>query len=113
MDDTTTRSVWYRYWFFDWLFRDAQRGSSREREAALAHNLQRARWLPTYVRRWATLGLLLFAAGALLEAAGLGRAAPIAFVSACATAPVVAVALAGWILLRAPSSAYVSTRRDR
>jgi hypothetical protein len=49
----------------------------------------------------------------LLESAGLGRAAPIAFVSACATAPVVAVALAGWILLRAPASAYVSTRRDR
>lgn len=113
LEYTSTRTLWYRYWFFDWLFRDANRGTWREREAALAHNLQRARWLPTYVRRWATLGLVLFVVGAVLEGAGLGRAAPIAFVSACATAPVVAVALAGWILLRAPASAYVSTRRDR
>lgn len=112
-EQISTRTLWYRYWFFDWLFRDANRGSWREREAALAHNLQRARWLPTYVRRWAALGALLFAIGALFESAGFLFAAPIAFISACATTPVVAVALAGWILLRAPASAYVSTRRDR
>lgn len=107
------QSLWYRYWFFGWLFRDAQRGSWREREAALEHNCQRARWLPTYMRRWSTLGMLLFATGALLESAGLALAAPIAFVSACATAPVVAVAMAGWLLLRAPASQYASRRRDR
>jgi hypothetical protein len=107
------RSLWYRYWFFGWLFRDANRGTRREREAALEHNCRGARWLPVYVRRWSTLGALLFAAGSLLEGAGLGHAAPIAFVSACATAPVVAVALAGWLLLRAPASAYVRARRDR
>jgi hypothetical protein len=107
------RSLWYRYWFFGWLFRDPNRGTWREREAALEHNCRRARWLPIYMWRWTVLGGGLFAVGSLFEAAGLGHAAPIAFVSACATAPVVAVALAAWLLLRAPASAYVRPPRDR
>ena len=46
----------YRYWFFGWIFRDAARGTPFERAAALRHNAERARWLPTYMRRWAVLG---------------------------------------------------------
>ena len=108
----TFRALWYRYWFFGWLFRDADRGTRVEREAALRYNSQQARWLPTYMRRWATLGVLMYAAGSALESLGLAAAA-IAFLTACSTAPVLAVALAGWVLLRAPATLSVQPRRDR
>jgi hypothetical protein len=49
----------YRYFFYGWLFRDAGRGSTLERAAALRHNRDRARWLPTYLWRWVVLGALL------------------------------------------------------
>jgi di/tricarboxylate transporter len=54
-----SRAAVYRYFFYGWLFRDAQRGSPLERAAALRHNRERARWLPTYLRRWLVMGLLL------------------------------------------------------
>ena len=97
----------YRYWFFSWLFRDASRGNPLERDAALRHNSERARWLPTYMRRWAMLGLLMYSLGAVLEWLGLDAAAPLAFVPACVAAPVLAVACATWCVLRGPSSAFV------
>ena len=104
--DTSFRSLLYRYWFFGWLFRDAGRGTALERDSALRHNYERARWLPVYMRRWATLGLLMYVAGGALEWAGLQTAATVAFVPACLAAPVLAVALTSWWLLRGPRSAY-------
>ncbi len=53
------RMAVYRYFFYGWLFRDAQRGSLFERAAALRHNRDHARWLPTYLRRWLVTGMLL------------------------------------------------------
>jgi hypothetical protein len=50
------RTSLYRYWFYGWLFRDADSGSPMERAIALRHNRQQARWLPTYMRRWAVGG---------------------------------------------------------
>jgi hypothetical protein len=100
-------SLLYRYWFFGWLFRDACRGSALERDSALRHNSERARWLPVYMRRWAGLALLMYLAGGALEWAGLEAAATVAFVPACLAAPVLAVAFASWWLLRGPRSAYV------
>lgn len=89
----------YRYWFFGWMFRDAGRGSWLEREAALRHNRDRARWLPVYIRRWFTLCAGFYALGVLLENGGLGAAASVAFIQACLAMSVLAVAAAGWLLL--------------
>jgi len=100
-------SLLYRYWFFGWLFRDACRGNALERDAALRHNSDRARWLPTYMRRWSILAVLLYAVGGMLEWLGLDAAAPLAFIPACVAAPVLAVASATWCILRGRRSAYV------
>ncbi len=54
----------YRFFFYDWLFRDAYVGSAAERSAALQHNRMQAKWLPIYMWRWAVLGATL----AVLEA---------------------------------------------
>ena len=61
------RTLLYRYLFFSWLFRDVNRGNVFERAAAWRHNLERAHWLLTYLRRWAVLGALSFALGWLFE----------------------------------------------
>ena len=62
-------SAVHRYFFYGWMFRDAQRGSPLERAAALRHNREQARWLPTYLRRWLVVGMLLAAAEAGSERA--------------------------------------------
>lgn len=61
------RILLYRYLFFGWLFRDAQRGSLMERAAAWRHNRSQMRWLPTYARRWAVMGTACYGLGALVE----------------------------------------------
>lgn len=63
------RSLLYRYFFYDWLFRDAGRGSRFEQDAALRHNREQAHWLPTYMRRWLVLGGLLFCVAVFCESA--------------------------------------------
>jgi hypothetical protein len=103
----------YRYWFFGWLFRDAARGTLLEREAALRHNRERARWLPTYMRRWVVLGALFYGLGALLEAAGLDAAALVGFVPACMAAPVFVVASAGWLVLGRAATVTPARARER
>lgn len=64
---TTFRQLLYRYWFFGWLFRDVNRASLLERAAAWRHNQRQARWLPTYLKRWAVLTLLSYGLAALIE----------------------------------------------
>jgi hypothetical protein len=61
------RGVVYRYFFYDWLFRDAGSGSSGERAGALRHNRDQARWLPLYIRRWGVAGAVLLALEMLAE----------------------------------------------
>lgn len=100
-------SLLYRYWFFGWLFRDASRGNALERDSALRHNAERARWLPTYMRRWLTFGFLMYALGGGMEHVGWDGAAPLAFVSVCFAASVLAISAAAWWILRGPGSAYV------
>jgi hypothetical protein len=53
----------YRYFFYEWLFRDAAAGGAFEQAAALRHNRSQGKWLPLYMLRWAVLGAVL----ALLE----------------------------------------------
>lgn len=68
------RQLLYRYWFFGWLFQDVNRPGLFERAAAWRHNQQQARWLPTYLRRWAVLTVCSFLVGVLVEH-GLGAQA--------------------------------------
>ena len=60
-------SLLYRYFFYGWLFRDANRGNRLEQAAALRHNCEQAHWLPTYVWRWVVLGALFFCVAAFCE----------------------------------------------
>lgn len=68
----------YRYFFYGWLFRDADCGTPLERAAALRHNVRQARWLPTYLLRWAIVGASLaalqFASERLAASPALGAA---------------------------------------
>jgi hypothetical protein len=61
------RTLLYRYFFYGWLFRDAMRGNSWERSAAWRHNREQARWLPTYLKRWAVLMTVLLPAAHVVE----------------------------------------------
>jgi formate hydrogenlyase subunit 4 len=49
----------YRYFFYAWLFHDADLGTLWERSAALRHNREAARWLPLYLFRWLVAGTVL------------------------------------------------------
>lgn len=66
-------STWYRFFFYGWLFRDAYSGTLAERSASRRHNKAQARWLPTYMARWAVTGSALFGAAAFVE---IGLASP-------------------------------------
>lgn len=91
------RVLLYRYWFFAWLFRDVDRGTRLERAAAWRHNQAQARWLPTYMRRWAFCGLLLYALGALVEQAlGAPVLSALFYMPSVFTVSVNAVLVATW-----------------
>lgn len=98
--DPSFGQLLYRYWFFDWLFRDASRGNAWQREGALRFNRAQAHWLLVYIRRWGTLIVVSAMAGTALELVGLEIAAAALFVSVCASFSVIVVALAGWLGLR-------------
>ena len=66
-DGVSLRVRVYRYFFYAWLFRDANSGSALERSAALAHNRRQAKWLPTYLFRWAVIGAVLISLERLSE----------------------------------------------
>jgi len=57
------RTLLYRYFFFDWLFKDVRSGDLFERAAAVRYNREQARWLPVYTLRWLWWGLLFYALG--------------------------------------------------
>jgi hypothetical protein len=61
------RTSLYRYFFYGWLFRDADNGSPLEQASALRHNRAQSRWLPVYLCRWTVGGALLLALEILLE----------------------------------------------
>ncbi len=56
-----------RYFFYGWLFSDADSGSVWERSAARRRNCEQAKWLPTYLLRWSIVGGLLAALEQLSE----------------------------------------------
>ena len=67
MDKPAFRTLLYRYFFFDWLFKDVDTGNVFERAAAVRHNREQARWLPVYVLRWLWWGLAFYALGSAAE----------------------------------------------
>jgi hypothetical protein len=92
----------YRYFFYGWLFRDADRGSSLERATALRHNRDQAKWLPVYMMRWGVGGAVL----AVLELAcerTLGSAVLSAVLAVAIVLVVLHLLITGvcWIFLRA------------
>ncbi len=63
-------TLWYRFIFFGWLFRDANAAANLyERHAVLQHNRRMCRYLPTYLRRWSFLTVFDFGLGMLFERA--------------------------------------------
>ncbi len=63
-------TLWYRFIFFDWLFRDLNAARNvYERHALLQHNRNMSRYLPTYLRRWSFLTFFDFGLGLLCERA--------------------------------------------
>ena len=61
-------TLWYRFIFFDWMFRDLNAaGNLYERNAAAQHNRHMSRYLPTYLRRWSFCTLCAFALGCWCE----------------------------------------------
>lgn len=91
----------YRYFFFDWLFKDARRGNVFERAAAWRHNHEQAHWLLTYMRRWLCVGLLLYGLGAFAELLlNLPELSSFFYVPASLSVPVNAVIGAAWVGLR-------------
>jgi len=67
MDEPAFRTLLYRYFFFDWLFKDAGTGNVFERAAAARYNREQARWLPVYALRWLWWGLAFYALGNAAE----------------------------------------------
>jgi len=95
------RILLYRYFFFGWLFKDASTGNLLERAAALRHNRDQARWLPTYLRRWLWCMVFFYALGTVVESLLHAPGLSVVFYLPCALAvPVNAVIGAAWVGLR-------------
>ncbi len=99
------RQLLYRYFFFNWLFRDVSRGNQFERAAAWRHNQEQARWLPTYMKRWLVFGVIFYGLGALIE---VGLRSPLLsslmYVPSVLSVPVNAVIVAAWAGLKTLSA---------
>lgn len=67
MAELSFKTLLYRYFFFGWLFRDVNKGDMYERSNAWRHNLQQARWLATYLRRWLLVGAITYGLGEFCE----------------------------------------------
>lgn len=98
--DLPLRTLLYRYFFYGWLFKDAGQGNAWERSAAWRHNREQARWLPTYLRRWALLMVLLFLAAVVVEVALVAPAVSAwLYVPSILAAPYGAVTGVCWLFL--------------
>lgn len=60
-------STLFRYFFFEWLFHDANVHGLYQRAAAIAHNKAQRHHLLVYLRRWMALTLLMLFLGIMLE----------------------------------------------
>jgi hypothetical protein len=97
-------TLWYRFVFFGWMFRDLNAARDvYERNAAARHNRHMSRYLPVYLRRWSFFTLSGFALGCLCE-----RATQASLVSAwfftwsCVTLTGMVVIFVAWAFLASP-----------
>lgn len=67
MADIPFKILLYRYFFFSWLFKDICKGNLYERSGAWRYNKEQAKWLPTYLKRWVVIGIMMYGLGALCE----------------------------------------------
>jgi hypothetical protein len=104
MEGTSFGSLFYRYWCYGWLFRNVNHGSPFERHAAWRHNQACARWLPTYMRRWAALGVGSAVIGALLESLAAPVLQIVFYVPSVVSVSVGAITLAAWVGLKVMES---------
>jgi hypothetical protein len=94
------RDTLYRFYFYEWLFKDAARGNMWERSAACRHNQEQAKWLPTYMRRWMFLGVFLFGMAFITEAVLLSPVLSAFFyIPSILTVPYNVVTLVAWLFL--------------
>jgi hypothetical protein len=95
------RVLLYRYFFFDWLFRDVSRGTPLERESALRFNRQIRHYLLVYLRRWAVLVVCSCALGASFEKAlSLNYAASVFYCLSSVSLVAAAVIARLWVGLK-------------
>lgn len=93
-----SRSLLYKYFFYDWLFHDASRGNHFEQAAAFRHNREQARWLPKYMWRWLILGGLLFCVAAFCETVlNAPQLSAVFYVPSAITMPVNAITAVCWL----------------
>lgn len=74
LEGPASRTLWYRYWLFGWIFEDCSQGNVFENAAALRRNRAKANLLTIYIRRYAATAGLSLGAYTLL-----GDAAPLAW----------------------------------
>jgi hypothetical protein len=91
----------YRYFFFGWLFKDVGQGDMFERAAAVRHNREQARWLPTYLMRWLWWGLAFYALGGVAELIlGAVTLSTLLYATGALSVPFTVAIAAAWIGLR-------------
>ena len=99
-------TLWYRFMFFSWMFRDINAARNLyERNAVAQHNRHMCRYLPTYLRRWSVLTLSGFALGCLFEqASGAGMVSAWFFTWSCVTLTGMVVISVAWAFLAHPGA---------
>ena len=101
MQNVAFRTLLYRYFFFAWLYKDANKGNMFERAAALRYNRDHAHWLLTYMRRWLWCGIVFYALGGLVE---WGLQSPqlsvVFYIPGALSVPINAVIGAAWLGLK-------------
>jgi hypothetical protein len=94
-------SLLYRYFFFDWLFRDVTRGTLLERAAAWRFNRDSRRHLLVYLRRWLFVFAAGYGLGVLFEHAfELAYAAACCYSASSVSASVIFIILLSWFTLK-------------
>ena len=98
-------TLWYRFIFFDWMFRDLNSArNGLERHAALQHNRHMCQYLPIYLRRWSCFTLAGFALGCLFERATAVLWSAWFFTGSCVSLTGMVVISVAWALLARPAS---------
>jgi hypothetical protein len=106
------RVMLYRYFFFDWLFRDASRGTPLERENALRINRQLSHYLLVYLRRWLGLVVCSCALGASFEKAlSLDYTATVFYCLSSVSLVASTIIARLWLDLKYSATAIASERR--